>query len=100
MSKQTNKSPSHDSLKIYLRLMKYVWPYWKPFALSLVGFLIFAITQPALAALMEYLVDSLQAEQRTEIYWVPLATICIVFFRGIGSFLGSYYIAKVANNVV
>ena len=60
----------------------------------------FAITQPALAALMEYLVDSLQAEQRTEIYWVPLATICIVFFRGIGSFLGSYYIATVANNVV
>ena len=80
--------------------MKYVWPYWKPFTVSLMGFLIFAITQPALAALMEYLVDSLQAEQRTEIYWVPLATICIVFFRGIGSFLGSYYIAKVANNVV
>ena len=80
--------------------MKYVWPYWKPFTVSLIGFLIFAITQPALAALMEYLVDSLQAEQRTEIYWVPLATICIVFFRGIGSFLGSYYIAKVANNVV
>ena len=49
---------------------------------------------------MEYLVDSLQAENRSEIYWVPLATICIVFFRGIGSFLGSYYIAKVANNVV
>ncbi len=80
--------------------MEYVLPYWKPFAISLVGFLIFAMTQPALAALMEYLVDSLQAEQRTEIYWVPLATICIVFFRGIGSFLGSYYIAKVANNVV
>ncbi|PCI17541.1 MAG: lipid A export permease/ATP-binding protein MsbA [Piscirickettsiaceae bacterium] len=80
--------------------MDYVLPYWKPFATSIIGFLIFAITQPALAALMEYLVDSLQAEQRTEIYWVPLATIFIVFFRGIGSFLGSYYIAKVANNVV
>jgi subfamily B ATP-binding cassette protein MsbA len=90
----------NTSLTIYLRLLQYVIPYWKPFGISLFGFLIFAITQPALAALMEYLVDSLQAEQRTEIYWVPLATICIVFFRGIGSFLGSYYIAKVANNVV
>jgi len=92
--------PSDTSLAIYLRLLKYVVPYWKPFAVSLFGFLIFAATQPALAALMEYLVDSLQAENRSEIYWVPVATIAIVFFRGIGSFLGSYYIAKVANNVV
>jgi len=88
------------SLKIYLRLLEYVLPYWKAFAISLLGFLIFASTQPALAALMEYLVDSLQAEQRDEIYWVPIATVGIIFFRGIGSFLGSYYIAKVANNVV
>jgi len=92
--------PSDTSLAIYLRLLKYVVPYWKPFAVSLFGFLIFAATQPALAALMEYLVDSLQAKDRSEIYWVPVATILIVFFRGIGSFLGSYYIAKVANNVV
>jgi len=92
--------PSDTNLAIYLRLLKYVVPYWKPFAVSLFGFLIFAATQPALAALMEYLVDSLQAKDRSEIYWVPVATILIVFFRGIGSFLGSYYIAKVANNVV
>lgn len=91
---------AETSLQIYLRLLTYVKPYWGPFAISLVGFLIFAATQPALASLMEHLVDSLQAEQRTEIYWVPLATIAIIFVRGIGSFLGSYYIAKVANSVV
>ncbi|PCI70488.1 MAG: lipid A export permease/ATP-binding protein MsbA [Piscirickettsiaceae bacterium] len=100
MSKQTKQTDPNSSLQIYLRLMEYVLPYWKPFAISLIGFLMFAITQPALAALMEYLVDSLQAEQRTEIYWLPLATVFIISFRGIGSFLGSYYIAKVANNVV
>jgi len=49
---------------------------------------------------MEYLVDSLQEEKRTEIYWVPLATVVIISVRGIGSFLGSYYLAKVANNVI
>jgi len=101
---KTNKLDSHrvpeTSLQIYLRLLTYVRPYWRPFAISLVGFLIFAATQPALASLMEHLIDSLQAEQRTEIYWVPLATMVIIFVRGIGSFLGSYYIAKVANSVV
>ena len=103
MSKKINPNGSDQtttSLKIYLRLLEYVLPHWKAFAISLFGFLIFASTQPALAALMEYLVDSLQAEQRDEIYWVPIATVGIIFFRGIGSFLGSYYIAKVANNVV
>jgi subfamily B ATP-binding cassette protein MsbA len=100
LTQSNSKNVSDNSLKIYLRLLDYVWPYWKPFALSLFGFLIFAMTQPALAALMEHLVDSLQAKQRSDIYWVPIATIFIVFFRGIGSFLGSYYIAKVANNVV
>lgn len=91
---------AETSLQIYLRLLTYVKPYWRAFAISLIGFLIFAATQPALASLMEHLVDSLQAEHRTEIYWVPLATIAIIFVRGIGSFLGSYYIAKVANSVV
>lgn len=100
MTQQATQHDSPNSLKIYLRLLDYVWPYWKPFALSLFGFFVFAMTQPALAALMEHLVDSLQAEHRSDIYWVPVATICIVFLRGIGSFLGSYYIAKVANNVV
>ncbi|MGB0237197.1 MAG: lipid A export permease/ATP-binding protein MsbA [Cycloclasticus sp.] len=100
MTQQTTQHDSPNSLKIYLRLLDYVWPYWKPFSLSLFGFFVFAMTQPALAALMEHLVDSLQAEHRSDIYWVPVATICIVFLRGIGSFLGSYYIAKVANNVV
>jgi len=100
---KTNKLDNHTSetsLQIYLRLLTYVKPYWRPFAISLIGFLIFAATQPALASLMEHLVDSLQAEKRTEIYWVPLATMAIIFVRGIGSFLGSYYIAKVANSVV
>jgi len=66
----------------------------------LIGFLIFASTQPMFAALMKYMVDSLNANQRDAIYWIPLATVGIVIIRGVGSFLGSYFIALVSNNVV
>jgi len=52
------------------------------------------------AALMKYMVDSLNANQRDAIYWIPLATVGIVIIRGVGSFLGSYFIALVSNNVV
>mgnify|MGYP003384086382 CR=1 FL=1 len=89
-----------SSLSIYLRLLEYVKPYWKIFTLSIIGFLIFASTQPMFAALMKYMVDSLNDNQRDAIYWIPLASIGIVLVRGVGSFLGSYFIALVSNNVV
>ncbi|MEW5057960.1 MAG: lipid A export permease/ATP-binding protein MsbA [Cycloclasticus sp.] len=99
-SKPSPPSEKISSLAVYLRLLEYVKPYWKIFSLSLIGFLIFASTQPMFAALMKYMVDSLNANQRDAIYWIPLATVGIVIIRGVGSFLGSYFIALVSNNVV
>jgi len=99
-SKPSSPSEKTSSLAVYLRLLEYVKPYWKIFSLSLIGFLIFASTQPMFAALMKYMVDSLNANQRDAIYWIPLATVGIVIIRGVGSFLGSYFIALVSNNVV
>lgn len=52
------------------------------------------------AALMKYMIDALNANDKDAIYWIPIATVSIVFVRGIGSFLGSYFIALVSNNVV
>lgn len=99
MTKQ-NKTTQSSSFKIYLRLLDYVKPHWKIFVLSLIGFLIFALTQPMFAALMKYMVDALNDNKRDAIYWIPLASVAIVFVRGIGSFLGSYYIALVSNRIV
>jgi len=93
-------SKKTSSLAVYIRLLEYVKPHWKIFALSLFGFLIFASTQPMFAALMKYMVDSLNDNQRDAIYWIPLASVAIVFIRGIGSFLGSYFIALVSNRIV
>ncbi len=52
------------------------------------------------AALMKYMIDALEGNQRDAIYWIPLASVAIVLVRGAGSFLGSYFIALVSNNVV
>lgn len=102
MESNSERQPSKktSSLAVYIRLLEYVKPHWKIFALSLFGFLIFASTQPMFAALMKYMVDSLNDNQRDAIYWIPLASVAIVFIRGIGSFLGSYFIALVSNRIV
>lgn len=49
---------------------------------------------------MEYAVDYVQQRKQAEAVWIPLAMVGIIIVRGIGSFLGNYYIAKVANSVV
>ena len=48
-----------SSLRIYFRLLSYVRPYVGTFAVSILGFMIFASSQPMLAGVMKYFVDGL-----------------------------------------
>ena len=89
-----------EGMKIYLRLLTYVRPYWLPFLLGIIGFIIYAGTQTGFAALMEYLVDAI-GEQKVDAYiYGPLALMGIAFARGLGTFMGNYFTAYVASNIV
>lgn len=89
-----------SGLEVYKRLLAYVKPHWLKFTVSIGGFLLYASTQPMFARLLQYIVDSLQSLNREGIYWVPVAFISIVLLRGIGSFLGSYFLAMVSNSII
>ncbi|MBV7563374.1 lipid A export permease/ATP-binding protein MsbA [Pseudomonas sp. sia0905] len=112
-------SNQQSSMKVYLRLLRYVVPYWGMFAISLLGFLIFASTQPMLGYILKYFVDGLSnpnASLFAGLPWllehapwlahlkllqaVPLLIILIALWQGIGSFLGNYYLAKVSMGLV
>ena len=103
------------SLQIYLRLLGYVRAYIGFFALSLIGYIIFALSQPAFARLLAYFVEALDGNFSTidkdlggvlpasvmaSVSLIPLVMLFIAIFRGIGSFLGNYYLAKVSLSVV
>lgn len=102
------------SLQIYFRLLSYVKPYTGYFALSLLGLAIFALTQPAFAKLLEYFVQALEGEDAalqqslswllgsgvSTLWLIPSLMVMIAIVRGIGSYLGNYYISVVANNVI
>lgn len=110
----TDSSPSASpsSLKIYFRLLSYVKPYAGLFALSIVGFLIFASTQPMLGYILKYFVDGLSNPQAVLfpsvpylrdlqlLQAVPLLIILIAAWQGLGSFLGNYLLAKVSLGLV
>lgn len=95
-----------SSLKIYFRLLTHVLPYWRAFAISIVGFLLFASSQPMLAHMLKYFMDGLQNPEEAEllgfslVHGVPLMIVLIAVYQGIGSFLSNYYLAKVARGVV
>jgi len=88
------------TMAIYLRLLSHVRPYWLPFAVSISGYIVFAISQPAFAEVIKYFVQALESDDAHFVLMVPTGMVAIAVIRGIGSFLGSYYIAKVAQGIV
>ncbi|HCN45240.1 MAG TPA: lipid A export permease/ATP-binding protein MsbA, partial [Pseudomonas sp.] len=105
-------SASPSSMKIYFRLLGYVRPYIGLFLLSIVGFLIFASTQPMLGYILKYFVDGLSNPEAVLfptvpylrdlqlLQAVPLLIILIAAWQGLGSFLGNYFLAKVSLGLV
>ncbi len=101
-----------SSLKIYLRLLAYVKPYIGYFLVSILGYVIFASTQPMLAGILKYFVDGLanpDAALFPQVPWlaelpllhaVPLLIVLIAAWQGFGSFLGNYYLARVSLGLV
>ncbi len=89
-----------SSLKTYLRLLSYVRPYIPQFLVSVLGYILFAWTMPAFAKLIEWFVEGLQGGDEKYLYYVPILSIAIALFRGVGFYLGNYFLAKVSLGVV
>lgn len=99
-------------MKIYFRLLGYVRPYIGVFLLSILGFLIFASTQPMLGYILKYFVDGLSNPDASLfpnvphlrdlnlLHTVPALIIIIAGWQGLGSFLGNYFLAKVSLGLV
>ncbi|MBC9072308.1 lipid A export permease/ATP-binding protein MsbA [Thauera sp. CAU 1555] len=104
--------PREGSVRIYLRLLTYVRPYAGLFAVSLLGYMIFASAQPMLASVLKYFVDGLTdpagatlsgiplLEGMQIMHGVPLLLVLIAAWQGLGSFLGNYYLSRVSLGLV
>lgn len=92
--------PTISAWSAYRRLLGYVLQHGVVFSVSIVGFVLFALTQPAFASLMEYMVDSVESGDSEARILIPAAVLAIFMVRGIGFFLGNYGITYVARRVI
>ncbi|MGH8638257.1 MAG: lipid A export permease/ATP-binding protein MsbA, partial [Burkholderiales bacterium] len=89
------------SAELYLRLLRYVRPYWRAFAVSMLGMAVVAASEPALPALMKPLLDGTFVTRDPQIIrLMPIAIIVLFAVRGTANFVGSSAITWVGNKVV
>ena len=89
------------STQLYLRLLSYVKPYWRTFAISILGMAVTAATEPLLPALLKPMLDgTFIHKDETVIKLAPILILVIFFVRGVASFAGTYAIGWVGNKVV
>ena len=87
--------------QLYKRLLGYVKPYWRIFALSIIATAITAATDPLLPALLKPMLDgTFLNRDETVIRLVPIIILLIFLIRGIASFVSAYAIGWVGDKVV
>lgn len=90
-----------SSKELYLRLLRYILPYWRVFAISVLSTIAVAATEPALPALLKPLLDgSFVNRDQTLIKLIPLLLIGLFLLRGIFTFTSNYTVNWVSTKLV
>jgi len=90
------------SRALYFRLLTYVRPYTRMFALAVLGMVLAAATEPLFPALIKPLLDGGFAGGEPPVPPVvfALAIVGVFLFRGVINFVASYCINWVGNKVI
>ncbi|MCK5789728.1 MAG: lipid A export permease/ATP-binding protein MsbA [Alcanivorax sp.] len=88
------------SLKTYLRMLRYLKGLIGAFSLSIIGFLVFAASQPMLAKTMELIIEAIEAKNDQARWTLPAFAVGVFLLRGIGMFMGTYFNDYVGATVI
>jgi subfamily B ATP-binding cassette protein MsbA len=89
-----------QDLKVYLRLLSYLKQFWGLALLVILGFSINAATEVSVAKLLEYIIEAIQTRDQGFTTIFPFLVVLLIFFRGVGLFLGGYFTAVISRNLV
>lgn len=84
----------------YRRLLRYTSKFWVFFVIGTVGFLFNGLTEAASAKLIQYIIDAIQQRNQEHMNLFPVLVIGVVAMRGVGSFVGNYFLSLVSRSIV
>ncbi len=90
-----------DAGKVYRRLLGYARPHLGMFMVGVVGMLLFAATDSALAFLVQKFLAGAFVEPDPRIIWaIPLGAVALFLLRGIGDYVSNYFPGWVGRQVI
>jgi ATP-binding cassette, subfamily B, bacterial MsbA len=93
--------PAGDSWSIYRRLLKYAKPYLGVFLIGVLGSILFAASNAALAYLVRKFLNGAFVVKNPAVLWeVPIGVVVLFTFRGLGDYVQSYYPSWVGRQVI
>ena len=93
--------PSLSTLRLYRRLMGYVWPHKWVFLWSILGMAVVSVTEGGFAWMMKPLIDGgFVKNDATSIRYLPILIIGIFVARGFFGFLANYATSWVGRQVI
>jgi subfamily B ATP-binding cassette protein MsbA len=96
-----NDTSELQTLRLYRRLMAYVWPYKWVFLASILGMSVVSATEGGFAWIMKPLIDGgFVKNDANSIRYVPMLIIGIFVARGLFGFMASYATNWVGRNVI
>ena len=90
----------NQDFKVYTRLLSYLKPYWGVALLVIVGFVVNAATEVSVAKLLEKIITAIQTGDRSFTSIFPVLVVLLMFFRGVGLFMGGYFTSVISRNLI
>ena len=90
-----------NGVKTYGRLLQATKRYWAIFIFGIIGTIVVSLTDAGFAWLIKPIINrGFIAREAIFICWLPLIIVLIFLFRGVAGFLSTYFINRVARNIV
>ena len=87
-------------MNLHRRILRYVRPYRRVFAVAVVGMLLVASTDVMMLRIFQPLLNNIGTVDKELSGWLPYAIVGVFVLRGIGSYASEYGLAWIGSRVV
>ena len=95
------KTFTTQGVETYKRLLQATKQYWSIFLFGIIGTVVVSLTDASFAWLIKPIINKGFINRDKEfIHCLPLMIVCVSLLRGIAGFLSTYFINRVARNIV